>query len=91
MSVRPSLGPSTFIKKWSLEYQKVVITHLCTYLRESSYSSDSSDSSNNSDSSDSSESNDSSDSSDQTIFYTKQLNLPKTYLPTRYGQYYTEC
>ena len=63
--VRPSVGlsvrPSTFVKKWSLEYQKIIKTHLHTYLQDSSYSSDISDSSDNSDSSDSSDSNDSSD------------------------------
>ena len=63
------------MKKWSLEYQKVIKTHLCTYLRDSSYSSD------RSDISDSSDSNDSSDRSDQTILFTKKFNLPKTYLP----------
>jgi hypothetical protein len=70
---------------WSLEYQRVIKTHLCTYLQDSSDSSDSSDISDSSDSSDSSyssDSNDSSDSSDQTTLYTKKLNLPKTYLPT---------
>ena len=67
-----SVGPSTVVKKWSLEYKKVIKTHLRTYLRDGSYSSDSSDSSDNSDSSDSSDSNDSSDSSEQTTFYTKK-------------------
>ena len=70
------------MKKWSLEYQKVIKTHLCTYLQDSSYSSDISDISDNSDSSDSSDSNDGSDSSDQTTLYTTKFNLPKTYLPT---------
>ena len=55
-----------FVKKWPLEYQKVIKTYLCTYLQESSYSSDSSDSSDNSDSSDRSDSSGSIDSSDQT-------------------------
>ena len=41
-----------------------------------------SDSSDSGDSSDSSDSNDSNDSCDQTNLYTKNLNLPKTYLPT---------
>ena len=62
-----------FVKKWSLEYQKVIKTHLCTYLQNSSYSSDISDSSENSDNSDRSDSNESSDSSDQTIVYTKKI------------------
>ena len=48
-----------FVKKWSLEYQKVIKTDLCTYLQDSSDSSYSSDS------------NYSSDSSDQTTLYTK--------------------
>ena len=68
-----------FVKKWCLEYQKVIKTYLHTYLRNSSYSSDSSDSSDSStssDSSDSSDGNDSSDSSHQTTLYTKKLNLP---------------
>ena len=52
-SVRRSVRPSTFVKKWSLEYQKVIKTHLCTYLRDSSYSSYSSDRSDSRDSSDS--------------------------------------
>ena len=58
-----------FVKNWPLEYQKVIKTHLCTYLRNGSDSSDSrdgSDSSESSDSSDSSDSNEISDSSDQT-------------------------
>ena len=58
-----------FVKKWPFEYQKVIKTYLCTYLRasnDSSYSSDSSDSSYSSDS------NDSSDSSDKTTLYTKK-------------------
>ena len=92
-SVGRSVGPSVrlsvmFVKKWSLEYQKVIKTHLCTYLRDNSYSSynsdssDNSDNSDNSDSSDSSDSNDSSHRSDQKTLYTTKLNLPKTYLPT---------
>ena len=45
-SVRPLVGPSViFVKKWSLEYQKVIITHLRAYLLDSSYIRDSSDSS----------------------------------------------
>ena len=67
-----------FVKKWSLEYQKVIKKNLCTYLQDSNYSSDSSDSSDNSDSSDSRDSN---DSSDQKTLNTKKLNLHKTYLP----------
>ena len=83
-----------FVKKWPLEYQKVIKTYLRTYLWDSSDSCDSSDRSDTSDSSDISDSNDSSDSSDisdsndsndssdQTTLYTqKKLNLPKTYLP----------
>ena len=60
-----------FVNKWSLEYQKVIKTHLWTYLQDSSYNSDSSDIS---DSSDSSNSSDCSDSSDQTTLYTTKLN-----------------
>ena len=55
-----------FVKKWSLEYQKVIKSNLPTYLWDSS------------DSSDSSNSSDSSDSSDQITVYTKNLNLHKT-------------
>ena len=64
-----------FVKKWPLEYQKVIKTHLCTYLQNSSYSSDLSDSSDNidsSDSSDSTNSNDSSDSTDQKNLFHKR-------------------
>ena len=53
-----------FVKKWSLEYRKVIQTHLRTYLQDSSYSSDSSDSGDSSDSSDNSDSTDSTDSND---------------------------
>ena len=84
-SVRPSVRPSTFVKKWSLDYQKVIKTHLVTYLWDSSYSSDSStnsDSSDSSDSSDRSDSSDSSDSNDQTTLYTKFFYFSITYLPT---------
>jgi hypothetical protein len=73
------------VKKWPLEYQKVIKTYLCTYLQDSSDGSDSSDirdSSDSSDSGDSSDRSDNSDSSDQTTLYTKKLNLPKTYLHT---------
>ena len=74
------VGPLVmFLKKWPLEYQKVIKTYLCTYLW---YSSDSCDSSDSSDSSDSNDSNNSSDSSDQITLYTKKFYLPKTYLPT---------
>ena len=59
-----------FVKKWHLEYQKVIKTYLHTYLRDSSYSSDSSDSS------------DGNESSDQTTLDSKKIKLPKTYLPT---------
>ena len=77
-SVRRSIGPSVsplvmFVKKWPLEYQKVIKTYLCTYLRDSSDGSDSSDSSESSNSCDRSDSNDSTDSSDQTSLYTKTL------------------
>ena len=41
-----------FVKKWPLEYQKVIETYLPTYLWDSSDSSDSSDSNDSSDSSD---------------------------------------
>ena len=53
-----------FVKKWPLEYQKVIKPYLPTYLWDSSDSSDSCDSCDSSDSSDSSDSRDSSDSSD---------------------------
>ena len=46
-----------FVKKWCLEYQKVIRTYLHTYLQDSSDSSDGSDG------------NDSSDTSDQTTLY----------------------
>ena len=54
-----------FVKKWPLHYQKVIKTHLPTYLWDSS---DSSDSPNSHDSIDSI---DSSDSSDSEIFQVK--------------------
>ena len=73
------IRPSTFVKKWSFDYQKVIKTHLVTYLWDSS---DSSDGSINSDSSESSDSNDTSDSNDQTTLYTKIFYFPITYLPT---------
>ena len=59
-----SVGPLMFVKKWPLEYQKVIKTHLPTYIWDSSDSSASCDSSDSSDSCDSSDSNDSSDRSD---------------------------
>ena len=76
------------MKKWPLEYQKVIKTYLTTYLWDSSDisdscdsfdSCDSSDSSDNSDISDSSDSSDrsdisvSSDNSEQTTFFTRKL------------------
>ena len=42
-----------FVKKWYLEYQKVIKTYLHTYLWDICYSSDSSEISDSSDSSDS--------------------------------------
>ena len=54
-----------FVKKWPLEYQKVIKTYLPTYLWDSSDTSDRSDSSDSSDSTDSCDSSDSSDSSDR--------------------------
>ena len=63
-----------FVKKWPLEYKKVIKTYLCTYLwygSDSSVSCDSSDSSDSNHSSDTSDSNQSSDRSDQTTVYTK--------------------
>ena len=69
-----------FVKKWCLEYQKVIKTYFHIYLRDTSYSSDSSDSTDSTDSRDSSDSsvscdssdgNYSSDSSDQATLYTK--------------------
>ena len=64
------------MKKWPLEYRKVIKTYLPTYLWDSSDSSDSCDSSDSGDSSDSTDSSDisdSSDSSDQKTFFTQQL------------------
>ena len=55
-----------FVKKWILEYKKVIKTYLPTYLWDSSDSSDSCDSY---DSSDSRDGRDSSDSSDQKNFF----------------------
>ena len=60
-----------FVRKWPLEYQKVIKTYFPTYLWDKSdnidicESCDSSDSCDNSDSSDSSDSSDGNDSSDQ--------------------------
>ena len=56
-----------FVKKWPLEYHKVIKSYLPTYLWDSSESSESSYSSNSSDSSDSS------DSSEQRTLYSKKL------------------
>ena len=61
--VRPSVRLLMFVKKWPLEYQKVIETYLPTYLWDSSDSSDSNDSRDSSDSSDSSDCSDCSDSS----------------------------
>ena len=47
-----SVGPLMFMKKWPLEYQKLVKTYLPTYVRDSGDSRDSSDLSDSSDSSD---------------------------------------
>ena len=67
--VGPSIGRSMmFVKKWPLEYQKVIKTYLPTYLCDSSDSSNSSDSC---DSCDSSDSIDISDSSYQTTLWLK--------------------
>ena len=55
-----------FVKKWALEYQKVIKTYLPTYLWDSSDSSDSRDSC---------DSNDSSDSSDNSYSRNKSCNL----------------
>ena len=65
------------MKKWSLDYQKVIKAHLLTYLRDSSESSESSDSSDRSDSSDNSDSSDSSGSNTVVIVVTKQLCTPQ--------------
>ena len=54
-----------FVKKWSLEYQKVIKTYLPTYIWDTSDSSDICDICDISDSSDSSDSRDSSDRSDK--------------------------
>ena len=51
----------TFVKKWPLEYQKVIKTYLPTYLWNSC---------------DSSDSNDSSDSSEQNNVFTRKLFYP---------------
>ena len=64
-SVGPSVGPSVmFVKKWPLEYWKVIKTYLPTYLWDSSDSSDICDICDSCDSIDISDSSDSSDSSD---------------------------
>ena len=49
-----------FVKKWLLEYQKIIKTYIPTYLWDSSDSSDICDSCDRSDNSDSSDSSDSS-------------------------------
>ena len=67
-----------FVKKWFLEYQKVIKTHLCTYLQDSSDSSDSCDSSNSSDSSDSSDSNKRENNSVFFSSFFSPLNCDKT-------------
>ena len=60
-----SVGRSVmFVKKWPLEYQKVIKTYLPSYLWDSSDSSDSCDSCDSCDDCDSSYSSYSSDSSD---------------------------
>ena len=70
-----------FVKKWPLEYQKVIKTYLPTYLWDSSDSSDSSDRSDSSgssgscDSCDSSDSCDSGDSSDRSYQITLWLTF----------------
>ena len=56
--VGPLVRPTTFGKKWPLEYQKLIKTYLPTYLWDSSDSSDSSESGESRDSSDSSDSSD---------------------------------
>ena len=66
-----------FVKKWHLEYQKVIKTYLHTYLRDSSDSSDSSESS---------YSSDGNDSSDQTTLYTKKFNLPSYLCDSSYSR-----
>ena len=73
--VRPLVRPLMFVKKWPLEYQKVIKTYLPTYLWDSSDSNDSCDSSDSSDSSDCSDNNDSSDSSDSSDSIKKSCNL----------------
>ena len=58
-----------FVKKWRLEYQKVIKTYLLTYIWDSSDSSDNSDSCDSCDSRDGSYSSDSSVSSYQTTLW----------------------
>ena len=63
------------MKKWPLEYQKVIKTYIPTYLWDNSDSCDSSDSSDSGNNSDSCNSSDSSDSSkSKTQFSTKLKN-----------------
>ena len=71
--VGPSIGRfMMFVKKWPLEYQKVIKTNLPTYLRDSSDSTNSIESCDGCDSSDSSsDSINISDSSDKS--YQKTL------------------
>ena len=80
------VGRSIGLPLWKSD-QKVIKIYLCTYLQDSSCSSDISDSSDNIDSSDS---NDSSENSDQTTLYTKKFYLPKTYLPTWVSEWVSE-
>ena len=64
------------MKKWHLEYQKLIKSYIPTYLWDTSDSSDSSDSCDSSDSTDSSDSSDSrggSDNSDQKHFHQKMF------------------
>ena len=78
--VGPSVGPLVmFVKKWPLEYQKVIKTYIHTYLRDSSNSSDSSDSSDSSGSSDRTDSSGSSDRKEKkfqkkTVFTKNKIN-----------------
>ena len=64
-SVGPLVGPDMFVKKWSLEYQKIIKSYFRNYLWDSSDLSDIYDSCDSCDSSDSSIGSDSSDSSDR--------------------------
>ena len=64
-----------FVKKWPLEYQKVIKTYLSTYLWDSSDISDSFDGSDSNDTSDRSGSKDRSEDSDQTSFFHQKTFL----------------